>query len=281
MQTQATVIERESLGPAWWELTFDTAQQMATPYQTNAPHQMAVPNLPPSLRPGQFLMLHCGDDAACYLRRPIFPRPLEKNRLSLLLRPQTDAGLAWLSARQVGDVLDVIGPLGNGFTLPEGIGNLLLISNTQQLGPLLGLMDQAVEAGLSITLALEGSRAAALYPAAKLPPPVELQTATLDGSIGHRGSITTLLPDLLRWADMVCAVGSPALYRGLKEQTQSVRFGVQPGFLYGLVDTYPMACGTGACFSCTLQTDQGLKLICTDGPVLDLATVNFGDFYNG
>jgi len=157
--------------------------------------------------------------------------------------------------------------------LPNGIGNLLLVSDTQLLSPLLGPLEQALADGLAVTLVLEASRAANLYPAAQLPPAVELQAATHDGSQGHRGTIAPLLPGLLRWADAVYAAGTADLYRTLQQQTQSVRFGLQSGFLYGLIDTSPMACGVGACFSCTIETKFGLKLTCVDGPVFDLSAV--------
>ncbi|NJN98662.1 MAG: hypothetical protein HC875_33505, partial [Anaerolineales bacterium] len=57
VQTQARVIQKETIAPAWWRLT------------------LAAPELPPLL-PGQFLLLRCADRLTCYLRRPIFPTPL-------------------------------------------------------------------------------------------------------------------------------------------------------------------------------------------------------------
>lgn len=253
IQTEATVIEKETIAPAWWQLT------------------ISAPALSPPLLPGQFLLLRCGDFFNCYLRRPIFPQYLEDNTLSLLLRPDPDPALAWLSARQADDKLDIIGPLGTGFNLPDNVHNLLLVSDSQMIAPLLGQMERAIAAGVSVTLALGGHRAAALYPVAALPPLVEFQAATLDGSLGHHGPVTGLLPDLLRWADMVCAVGSIKLYRALKSETQAVRLIYQTGFMYGLVANTLLPCGVGACFSCTVATEKGLKLTCLDGPVFDLA----------
>ena len=107
-----------------------------------------------------------------------------------------DPGLAWLSARQLGDELDVIGPLGRGFPLVDHTRNLLLISDSQTLDPLLGQMNLAVQAGKSVTLALGGSRTGTLFPVDRLPSAVEVQFATLDGSMGHRGPVSELLPDL-------------------------------------------------------------------------------------
>lgn len=253
IQTQITVTGKEAIGPAWWRLA------------------LSAPDLSPLLLPGQFLLARCADRFFCYLRRPLFPTQHPDGELTLLVRPAADPGLAWLLARTVGDRLDVHGPLGAGFPLFSYVRNLLLVSDGQWLSPLLGQLERAVAAGLAVTLALGGSRAAALYPAAALPPLVEFQAATLDGSLGHRGPVSDLLPDLLQWADLVCAVGTAGLYRALRSQAKQARLRLERGFLYGLIADRPMACGVGACIGCTVETQAGPKLTCIDGPVFDLA----------
>ncbi len=253
MQVQVTIVQKETIAPAWWRLTIATSE------------------LSTRLLPGQFLLVRCADRFTCYLRRPIFPIPGENDHFDLLLRPDPDPGLAWLATRTPGDILDVLGPLGTGFPLDKNRRNLLLVSDGPAIGPLLGQMERAIAAGMAVTLALGGNRAAAVYPVAVLPPEVEFQAATLDGSLGYRGSITDLLPELLRWADAVCAVGSTALYQTLRQQMEQVRLRAERKFLYGLVMARLLACGVGTCLSCALDTEMGLKLSCVDGPVFDLA----------
>ncbi len=245
------IVHKASITPAWWRLDLASAE------------------LAGRLTPGQFLLLRC---AGCYLRRPVFPAPVSAEKLQLLVRPAGDPGLAWLAARVPGDRLDVIGPGGKGFPLPGGARHLLLVSDGPNLSPLLGQMERAVAGGLSVTMVLGASRAAALYPLSALPPVVEVRAATLDGSVGHRGVVTDLLPDLLQWADLVCAVGSPALYRALRRQVEAVRVRLSPGFLYGLL-VAPLACGVGACLGCAVEMASGTRLVCVDGPVVDLAEV--------
>ena len=80
-----------------------------------------------------------------------------------------------------------------------------------------------------------------------------------------------LLPDLLRWADVVYAIGSADLLQSLKTQTAEVRFRLPSGFVYGLMSESLWACGLGACLGCHIETARGPKLLCTDGPVFDLA----------
>jgi len=256
IQTQATIVQKETIGPAWWRLI------------------IAAPALAPRPLPGQFLLLRCADRFTCYLRRAIFPTPVDDEHISLLIRPDPDPGLAWLSARQPGDQIDLIGPLGAGFSLSDQVRHLLLVSDVQSIDPLLGQMERAIAAGVSVTLALGGSRASVLYPVSALPPAVEFHTATLDGSTGHRGPVTDLLPELIPWADAVCAVGSMRFYRALKNLVERIRFSLGTGFVSGLVTTQPIACGVGACLSCAVETNHGPKLACLDGPVFDLAALS-------
>ncbi len=255
IQRQVILTAKETIGPAWWRL------------------RLAAPDLSRPPQPGQYFLLRCGDLSVCYLRRPLFPASVEADGFTLLLRPDPDPGLAWLLAQPLQTPVDVIGPLGSGFPPLDHTRALLLTGDTYHIGPLLGLTAQAVEAGVAVTLALGGRRATHLYPVTALPPAVEFQAATVDGSLGHRGPVTDLLPDLLPWADTVCAVGSTALYRTLRQQVAEVRLGLDRGFAFGLLSDVSLACGVGACLACTLETSDGLKRACVDGPVFDLATL--------
>jgi len=248
-----TIIGKETIGAAWWRFI------------------LSAPNIADRLRPGQFLMVRCADLFNCYLRRPLFAMPLTDELLMFHLRPSPDPGLAWLLSRQVGDTLDVLGPLGHGFPLIGEARQICLVSDSPALTPLLGQMQAALTDNRAVTLALGAPRATQLYPLTQLPPQIEYQVATLDGSLGHRGTVMALLPDLLRWADVVYAIGSADLLQSLKTQTAEVRFRLPSGFVYGLMSESLWACGLGACLGCHIETARGPKLLCTDGPVFDLA----------
>jgi dihydroorotate dehydrogenase electron transfer subunit len=252
-QTHITLTHLQTIAPAWWQLTFD------------------APGPVSRLSPGQFLLARLANPFHAYLRRPLFPNPVDETRLSLLLPPTTDPGQAWLLTRRPGDTVEVLGPLGHGFPLPAPARRLLLVSDARHLSPLLGQMHRAIAAGLAVTLALDGSRAEALYPLKNLPAAVEVRLATRDGSAGLRGSVADLLPDLLAWADLVCAVGSLALYRALKLHAAAARFRLEPGFMFGLMDNGLLPCGVGVCLGCPVETAAGQKLACLHGPVFDLA----------
>lgn len=253
LQTQATVVQKETIAPAWWQIELD------------------VPNFSGPFVPGQFWLVRCGDAAAYLLRRPVFPLQTAAGHFRLHLRPTTDPGQAWLLSRRPGDVLDVIGPLGQGFDLPTSARNLLLVSDGPPLAPLLGLLDTALERGQPVALVLGGKRAADLYPLNLLPPAVEFYAATRDGSTGQRGIVANVLPELLGWADTLAATGSAALFHAIHQQISQTRVVNQPGFARVLAAPRLLACGVGSCRGCAVPTTSGPRLACTDGSVFDLA----------
>ncbi|MDM8527627.1 hypothetical protein QUF58_05375 [Anaerolineales bacterium HSG24] len=254
-QTTLTITHKTLLSPAWWQINLES------------------PKLAEQLAPGQFLLVQCTDPFTAYLRRPVFPMLIGSDQLALLLRPSSDAGLAWLLTRQVGDTLNVIGPLGQGFPKPTEEQHVCLISDSPALEPLLGQMQIALHNGSVVTMALQASRASRLYPISILPIAVELHVATLDGSMGQRGRLTPLLPDLLHWADVVYATGTMSFLHQLNQQATEIRLGHHTQFLYGLWPQQLFGCGLGACLSCVLPTKHGLKRACADGPVFDLGSV--------
>ena len=83
--------------------------------------------------------------------------------------------------------------------------NALLVAGGLGVAAVVALADQATAAGRSVTL-LQGARSARhLYPPELLPQDVESVSATDDGSTGHRGYVTDLIPEYLSWADQVFA----------------------------------------------------------------------------
>ncbi len=227
-------------------------------------------------RPGQFVMVRCGEEAAA---DPLLRRPLALHRLNrtegtvdLLVRV-AGRGTAWLATRQPGDRLDLLGPLGQGFSLAEGRTNLLLVAGGIGIAPLRAVADEALERGCAVVLVLGARSAAELYPAALLPPPVELYQSTDDGSAGHCGPVVDLLaqsePDLLSWADQVMACGPRAMLACLPDLVRSRRARWRRGFVQVSLEER-MACGVGACLGCVVPTRQGYQRVCREGPVFDL-----------
>jgi dihydroorotate dehydrogenase electron transfer subunit len=215
---------------------------------------------------------------------PMLPRPMSYHRLRpaqggghdfAILYDAIGRGTQWLSRRRPGDRVLVYGPLGRGYAVRRGAGNLLLVAGGIGVAPLVWLADEQVARGRHITL-IQGARSAdGLFPAHLLAPEVEVVAVTEDGSLGQRGLVTDLVPDYLSWADQVFACGPNAMFRALAEVVRRLegegarrrRKSVQ------VLLEEVMPCGTGICYGCAVRTRRGVRLICKDGPRFELRDV--------
>ncbi|CAA9550926.1 MAG: Dihydroorotate dehydrogenase (NAD(+)), electron transfer subunit [uncultured Thermomicrobiales bacterium] len=235
----------------------------------SAPEQMVR-----QLRAGRFFEVLCRDDASYdpLLRRPfsVFRSDPTASTLTFLVRPY-GRGSAWLAERPVGTRLDVLGPLGNTYEIPPRARNLLLVAGGVGAAPLVMLADEAVRRGLSVTFAMGAAGAAGLLEPSLLPSEVEYVVATEDGSKGHRGYVTEVLADYVRWADQIFACGPEPMYRSLRAAIQPLRVGGKPPVQISIERA--MACGVGACLACVVETRHGTQASCVDGPVYDLDEV--------
>ncbi len=214
-----------------------------------------------SARPGQFVMVLCGEDTL--LRRPLSIHQVDGDRLALLFAA-VGKGTQWLAARQEGQEIDLMGPLGNGFLILPDSRNLLLIAGGMGIAPLRFLADEAASGGRGVTFlyGTPGDRRC------ELPNGVTAVPATDDGSVGYRGMITDLIPEHIGRADQVFACGPPAMYRDIASRPEM--FGGKP---VQVSLEMRMGCGTGVCYACTIRTRQGLKQVCRDGPVFELGDI--------
>ena len=218
---------------------------------------LEAPYIASQTQPGQFVMVHCGEDTL--LRRPFSLHQLEDNRLALLFNV-VGRGTHWLSQRQPNDSLDLLGPLGNGYTIYPDSKNLLLVAGGIGIAPLYFLAQEALRGKGSVTL-LYGT---ADNKRCSIPPHIELVSATEDGTVGHKGMITDLLPDYISWADQVFACGPLPMYQAMARMPELRNKPVQVSL------EVRMGCGLGVCYGCTVKTKSGLKQVCKDGPVFEL-----------
>ena len=214
-------------------------------------------------QPGQFVMVRCGDGDKFQLRRPFSIHQIDGKKLALLFNV-VGKGTHWLSQYQTGNNLDLLGPLGNGFSIHPGSQNLLLVAGGIGIAPLVFLAQKVSKPGCPVTLLLGAKTAAELYPQNLLPSKVRLITATEDGSAGKRGMVTDILPDYIDGADQIFACGPPSMYQSMAAQKLLKKKSVQISM------EVRMGCGLGVCYGCTVKTKDGLKQVCEDGPVFEL-----------
>lgn len=230
---------------------------------------LRAPRIAASVRPGQFVHLRIAEGTAFILRRPFSVHRVHGETVEVLYQV-VGVGTRWLAEREPGDAMDAIGPLGSGWRIPEDAAHALLVAGGLGAAPLGMLAEALAERGVAVSVA-HGAPTAERLVAARLFEDVarRVETATDDGSAGVRGFVTALVPGLL--ADdrpdvvyacgpepMMCAVARLAAEAGVPCQVSLERL---------------MACGVGACLSCTVSTRSGLKRACADGPVFDAVDV--------
>ena len=224
---------------------------------------LQAPNIATSAQPGQFVMVQCGNKYDHVLRRPLSIHRVKQKQLALLFNI-VGQGTEWLAHRREGDQLDLLGPMGNGFSIQPNSRTLLLAAGGVGIAPLAFLAEKAVTKQTSISLLLGTKTAVQIYPKSMLPRRIDLSIVTEDGSEGQQGLITDILPDLIDQADEVFACGPIPMYKTMASQIDFKGKPVQISL------EERMGCGLGICYGCTIKTRQGQRQLCTDGPILKL-----------
>ncbi len=242
----------------------------------NALVRLAVPAaVATAAIPGQFLMLGSGT------RDPLLPRPysiLRANRptsggaddasLDLLVFTGGRGGLR-LGDAHAGDAFPALGPLGNGYTLGERVRRALLIAVGHGIAPMIALAETALARGVEVTMLVGAPQASGLLPLTYLPEDAEVVVATADGSRGHHGAVTDLVPTYLEWADAIYAYANEATYSALRDALRAYR-GTRTMPPVQAAMERSMACGMGVCLGCVIETTSGFKTVCREGPVFPL-----------
>ncbi len=254
-----------------------------------------APDIAMAAQPGQFITIYC---EGSILRRPFSihqvatPSRAKQSQVAVLFRVVGE-GTLWLSQRQAGDKIDILGPLGKGFSIKSTSRNLLLLAGGIGIAPLLFLAQRAALQH-SITLIHGASTANQLYPSSlkggsgkpdhprTLPESVQFIPVTEDASMGVRGMITDIVPDFLDWADQVFACGPLCMYQALAvllngssskaEERDADKIQRQESKLKKCQVSLEvrLGCGIGACYGCTIRTKTGAKQVCQDGPVFEM-----------
>jgi len=179
--------------------------------------------------------------------------------------------LPQLAEKAAGDTsMDIVGPLGHGWQIPERATHALLVTGGLGAAPLGMLAENLAERGVAVVVAM-GAPTAERLVARDLFERVarRVEVATDDGSAGEVGFVTALSERLLaREAfDVVYTCGPEAMQRIVVNQAflREVECQVSLERL--------MACGIGACLSCVVRTSNGQKRACVDGPVFDAKEV--------
>ena len=170
-----------------------------------------------------------------------------------------------LARRCIGDQLDVVGPLGSGFALPDD-RPVCLVGGGMGIAPLLFLAEHLHASGRETKrdhVLLGARNKDELSPLADEFSALgyAVQLATDDGSIGHKGFIPDLLDFLLPTVGQVYTCGPHLMMKNVVQQCQQAEVNCQVS-----LETH-MACGMGACLGCAVDGKKGLVHVCKHGPV--------------
>ena len=252
VETNSKVLEMTQLSSGAWSMTLET-------------HGMARQ----VSMPGQFVHVKCGHSRL--LRRPISICNWSAQRdLVRLVFEVRGEGTEWLARRQVGDSLDVLGPLGHGFQM-EQEGRYLLVGGGIGVPPMLGCAQYAPGRCTAILGFRSGDRVMLEEQFRSVCS--QVQVATDDGSYGFHGYVDALVRRELegdRGYDAVLACGPRPMLRNVARAAED--FGVR--CLVSMEER--MGCGVGACLVCACDmADGSRKHVCKDGPVFEAREVDW------
>lgn len=229
----------------------------------------------PVYQPGQFLHIRVTDGLDHLLRRPIslcLAEP-DKKRLIIVYRV-SGKGTKLLAAKQAGEQIDVLGPLGKGFPIYPTDRNAVLVAGGIGVPPMLELAKQLTEAGKHVTSIVGFQSKQQVILTEELAGYGQVLTVTNDGSHGQLGLVTDCMTeDLLQKTDRVYACGPAPMLAAV----QKVMQGKAEGFL-SLEER--MGCGIGLCAGCVHKTIMpdgsiGYRKVCKEGPVFPAQEVIF------
>lgn len=230
------------------------------------------PDIAASIEPGQFVHMKIPGMADHILRRPfsVYARDAKGGTLEILYQVVGFGSGRMTELVQDDEGIELIGPVGNTWQPPAEADRVLLVGGGVGAAPLFMLCESLVGRGVRTDVVLGAQTETALacrgrYEALLAEPP---RCATDDGSFGREGFCTSLVWEAIEEA---ARAGEPYGYVAVcgPEPLMKIVAGMAAGagITCELSMERRMACGIGACLSCVVDTVEGKKRACVDGPV--------------
>ncbi|HEY7297764.1 MAG TPA: dihydroorotate dehydrogenase electron transfer subunit [Xanthobacteraceae bacterium] len=226
-----------------------------------------------AVKPGQFFNLLCPspDVGELWLRRPqsVYRIDREHERIEFLYKT-VGRGTRGLATLDVGEKLNMVGPLGVGFTLKPEWKNVVVLGRGVGLATMAPISQLAAENGAAVT-AILSARSVEFALAADLFAEVGEVIPVLDSDgTSAVENVEAILRKLIAQgrADAFYTCGSNRLMQLMK------RLGKEHGIPGQVAMEQIMACGLGPCYVCVrtfeVNGHKELRRVCIDGPVFDL-----------
>jgi len=245
---------------------------------------VVAPGVAEVAKPGQFVTFAVGGpDTAMLMRRAfsihqIHQRGVYGGTVEIVFSIE-GRGTAWLARREAHEKLDIVGPLGRPFALPREPATCVLVGGGYGTAPLFPLADALRSRGCRVDFVIGAAKEERLFGALDAKRiSATLTVTTDDGSVGHPGRVSDVLPDVLvsSKADVVYACGPMGMLRAVAQIAGAAGIPCQ------VAVEELMGCGVGVCMTCVLPVagDDGVTRMvraCVDGPVFHGDRVRFDD----
>jgi dihydroorotate dehydrogenase electron transfer subunit len=228
------------------------------------------PRIARRAKPGQFLMVKVGNQSYPLLRRPLSIHARDEDGLEVFFA-RSGLGTEILADKKTGGKLDIIGPLGKGFTIPRAAKGktFCLVGGGRGIAPLYFLAEELRARGARPRIFYGGKTAADVPLLAKLARlKTEVFVSTDDGSTGYGGFVTAMLEKELDRSPIparIFACGPDPMMKRVGEIAE------ERGIPAELSLESIMGCGIGACWGCVkkIRRPGGAEWvkICEEGPV--------------
>src|SRR3954470_11863080 len=260
-----------------------------------------APDLANGSRAGQFVHVRTGDLSGMVLRRPFSINTADAASGIITIHFRViGRGTDWFTRLRPGDAIDLLGPLGRPFEVDPRTQHVLLVAGGLGMAGVRFLADEAIRDGRQVTLLFGAASSREVYPSTLLPDEVEYVVATDDGSLGHHGYVTELVPAYEAWADQSFACGPQPMLAALARLAagRQGRMGVaklgrkrgggrqdrvgspasrRKAFLQVSMEQN-MGCAVGACLGCVVMSTSGTpQRVCREGPVFAAEEIAWDD----
>jgi len=235
--------------------------------------------------PGQFVHIKCSKDYHPLLRRPLSIHRIDKEKGEIFILFQVvGTGTKLLAQMAVGDDLDILGPIGNGFNIYPESQKIMIVGGGIGVAPLLALVEKSINQSKEVRVligALKREMVVGEEVFKSLGAKVDISTE--DGSYKYKGLVTDLLIEvILRWLpDQIFACGPKSMLRKIADITLNYNINCQVSL------EERMGCGIGACLCCVCKIKTKnkkedkvkfeFKRVCVDGPIFKASEVIWDD----
>ena len=221
-------------------------------------------------KPGQFIEIKCAERGELLLRRPLGVHRIFDGGIEVLYEV-VGKGTDLLSRKKSGDIVDVIGPIGNGFIVKQAPA--VLVAGGMGVAPLLCLAETLAKKKIKPHVMIGGKAASHILCEKEFKKlGCFVVVSTEDGSKGHKGYVTDLMRHLLMVikcrVSSVYACGPHPMLKAVAHIADSAGVPCQVSM------EERMACGVGVCLGCPVKIKNGgYKMVCKDGPVFDASDI--------